>query len=280
MPSFDASRPDFAPYGLTCQRWTPQHMARCDRHNEVELNLLQRGSLTYLLGGRSAAIHAGRLTAFWAGAPHQITACEGDAPYYVITLPLAWFLQIGLPAPIIDRLLHGDMIAEPTADRQAADWQAMEDWERDLSRGGDAYRDLVLAEVAVRLRRLALHQPAPVKRTPRRGRQLTDAPTLAEAMARHIAQHSHELLTIRDVARAVDRHPHHAMTVFRATFGTTIQRFLTEHRLMHAQRMLATSDDRILDIALAAGFGSISRFNTVFAAACGCTPREWRQRHR
>ena len=29
-----------------------------------------------------------------------------------------------------------------------------------------------------------------------------------------------------------------------------------------------------------AGFGSLSRFNAVFRAACGCSPRRYRQRHR
>jgi len=61
MTIFDPSRPDFAPYGFTCERWTPQPMKRADRHNEIELNLLKQGSLTYLLGGNSVTISAGRL---------------------------------------------------------------------------------------------------------------------------------------------------------------------------------------------------------------------------
>jgi len=41
---------DLEPYGLTCEIWEPQPMHRADRHNELELNLLDSGSLTYLLG--------------------------------------------------------------------------------------------------------------------------------------------------------------------------------------------------------------------------------------
>ena len=74
MAKFDPRRPDFAPYGLTCERWTPAAMVRPDRHNEVEINLLAKGSLTYLLGGRKETVAAGRLTAFWAAIPHQVIA--------------------------------------------------------------------------------------------------------------------------------------------------------------------------------------------------------------
>lgn len=51
MPQFDQKRRDFAPYGFTCERWLPTLMPRSDRHNEIELNLLEQGALTYLLGG-------------------------------------------------------------------------------------------------------------------------------------------------------------------------------------------------------------------------------------
>lgn len=39
---------------------------------------------------------------------------------------------------------------------------------------------------------------------------------------------------------------------------------LTEHRLFHARRLLATSSLKILDIAQESGFGSLSRFNQAF----------------
>jgi hypothetical protein len=66
---FEATRPDLAPYGFTCEVWEPVPMPRADRHNELELNLVDRGSLTYLPGGRSATVRARRLSAFWAATP-------------------------------------------------------------------------------------------------------------------------------------------------------------------------------------------------------------------
>ena len=57
MTSFDHARPDFAPYGFTCERWTARQMRRPDRHNEIEVNLLGEGPLTYLLGGRKVVLY-------------------------------------------------------------------------------------------------------------------------------------------------------------------------------------------------------------------------------
>jgi len=70
MVQFDPNRPDFAPYGFTCVRWNPSPMRRPDHHNEIELNMLGSGWLTYLLGGRKVRIEAGHLSVFWAAIPH------------------------------------------------------------------------------------------------------------------------------------------------------------------------------------------------------------------
>ena len=97
MARFDPARLDFSPYGFSCVRWTPTAMARGDRHNEIELNLLEGGRLVYLMGGRKVVVPAGRLTVFWAGVSHQIVDFESLTEYFVLTIPLAWFLQWGLP---------------------------------------------------------------------------------------------------------------------------------------------------------------------------------------
>ena len=53
--------------------------------------------------------------------------------------------------------------------------------------------------------------------------------------------------------------------------------YLTEHRIFHAQRMLLTTSMSVLDVAEAAGFGSLSHFNRAFQKYCGRSPREFRK---
>ena len=101
----------------------------------------------------------------------------------------------------------------------------------------------------------------------------------AEEMAYFIARNYTEPLTAEAVARHVGLHPNYAMTLFQQTFGTTLLKYVTRHRLSHAQRLLVTTTDSVLTIAYGSGFGSLSRFNEAFRGAFGCTPREYRQAH-
>jgi AraC-like DNA-binding protein len=99
-------------------------------------------------------------------------------------------------------------------------------------------------------------------------------------LACYVARHYHEPLTAGKIAEANNLHPNYAMNLFRQAFGTTITTFITQHRITHAQRLLVTTSDSILEIALAAGFQSLSRFNEAFKKACGCSPRDYRKTHR
>jgi transcriptional regulator GlxA family with amidase domain len=53
-----------------------------------------------------------------------------------------------------------------------------------------------------------------------------------------------------------------------------------QYRVSSAQRLLATSDAQVLQIALDTGFGCASHFYKVFRAECGQTPRAYRARTR
>lgn len=72
MVSFDPNRPDFTPYGFSCVRWTPSPMKRPDHHDEIEVNVLTEGWVSYLLGGQKVRIEGGQMGVFWAAIPHQI----------------------------------------------------------------------------------------------------------------------------------------------------------------------------------------------------------------
>ncbi|MBI5769398.1 MAG: AraC family transcriptional regulator [Verrucomicrobia bacterium] len=63
------------------------------------------------------------------------------------------------------------------------------------------------------------------------------------------------------------------------TSGFTFVDHLAHHRILHAKRPLAATDQKIVDIAFAPGFNSISRFNEAIRRASGCSPRTYRQRH-
>jgi len=280
---FDPSRPDFSPYGFSCVRWTPTTMSRSDRHNEIEINLLEGGTLVYLMGGQKVVVPAGRLAAFWAGIPHQIIQFECLAEYFVLTIPLAWFLQWRLPDRLTQPILHGRMIVEPDKGLLESDLARFDAWSEDLHIGLEERCHATLLEVEARMRRLALTVASGLSGSSARRSPTVfgeELPGRAEAMACFIAQNYTQPLTAETIGQHVGLHPNYAMALFQRTFGTTLIKYITQHRLSHAQRLLVTTEDLILKIALSSGFGSLSRFNEAFRQACGCTPREYRKLHR
>lgn len=280
--SFDPNRPDFAPYGLTCVHWRPSPMRRPDHHNEVELNFLTSGSLTYLLGGSKTTITAGKLSVFWAAIPHQIIGFGTAASYHVATIPLQCFLQWRLPEHFVQPLMQGRLVSEPDDARAASDAQLLEHWEADLGSGRAELERPVLLEMQARLLRLALALPKNAARVTKRDRLRTLTATglnKVEQMACFIAQNYTEKLTVARIGESAGLHPNYAMNLFQKTFGTTLIAYLTQHRISHAQRLLATTGESVAEIAFESGFNSLSRFNDAFRRSCGCSPREYRRTH-
>lgn len=284
MVSFDASRPNFAPYGFTCERWTPVPMKRADRHNEIELNLLKHGALTYLLGGNTVTIPAGRLAVFWAAIPHQIISSKDKTEYFVATIPLAWFLQCQFPAHFVDAILHARVVLDPDPQTRGGDLEMFERWVHDLGEPHPSWRRAAFLEIEARLLRFALSVPVKAEAGPKRkaGPVLIETGGLnrVEQMALFIAQHYTEPLTAERISQAAGLHPNYAMGLFKKALGITLIDCVTQHRVSHAQRLLAVSDEKVIEVALSSGFASLSRFHDAFKKACGCSPREYRYKCR
>ena len=272
---FDPGRRDFAPYGFTCGVWKLQTMPRADRHNEIELNLPGEYGFTYLMGGRREQMKAGRLALFWAATPHQIVEFTGRCTYHVATVPLAWFLGWGLAEPLVQEVLAGGVVRAADSAQKQGDRRLFTQWERDFAEASPERLRIAALEVEARVRRLALGY-----RKPASARRLDGPVDKIESMAAWIARSYTGPVRLADIGRAVGLHPNYAAGLFHKAFGTTINAYVIAHRVAHAQRLLMTSEEKVLAVALASGFNTLSRFNEAFRRACGCTPREYRRRHR
>jgi AraC-like DNA-binding protein len=281
MHHFDSRRPDFAPYGFTCEVWEPRRMPRPDRHDEIEINFLDRGSLTYLFGGQHVTVEARQVTAFWAAVPHQIIGFDKLNFYYVVTVPFGWVLQWGLPEQMLAALTQGQVIADRRRARGQLDRQLFDQWHRDITSGSRMEREVIVLELRARLLRLSQFvqnkEAMPVS-TPRAdGKQQQTNLEKAESMACFVARHYKSRIQIKDIAECVGLHPDYAATLFRKTFGTTLNVLITRHRIAHAQRQLVSTDEQVVNIAHDSGFESLSRFNKAFKQLAGMTPRQYRK---
>ena len=68
--------------------------------------------------------------------------------------------------------------------------------------------------------------------------------------------------------------------MFRQALGQTPAAVLNAARIEHATRLLATTHDTVLDVAMASGFRSVSAFHRHFKLATGITPVVYRSRYK
>jgi AraC-like DNA-binding protein len=71
----------------------------------------------------------------------------------------------------------------------------------------------------------------------------------------------------------------HLSRVFQELVGMSFRDKRAELRLARARELLATSNSKVVDVALESGYKSLSLFNLMFARRYGTSPGKWRQKH-
>ncbi|MFB9993263.1 helix-turn-helix domain-containing protein [Deinococcus oregonensis] len=275
MPAFFAPEQEEV-FGLACWRGQPSAMAAFHRHREIEVNLVLRGSLTYLIGGRRLTVSAGQLALLWAAMPHRLIASNPHTDVFWLTIPLGDVLRWNLPQLLVQAILSGQAVHSEATD--ATDQGRFAGWADLLStQDADEPRRIVLLELEARLRRLALNWAGPAgSATPQAVTGIAAADHV-ERMAAFMAEQYQQPLKVAEIAAAAGLHPHYATTLFRAALGVGLSEYLTQSRIAHAQRLLLTTDLSVLDIMHEVGFRSTSRFHEAFVQACGVAPRVFRR---
>ena len=264
-------------------QWQGRNAARTpgkavgDTHQGMEINFVERGRATYLFGGRILSLPVGRLLLFWGATPHRIIYYSKDTLHHWLEIPLATFLQWRLAERMVARLMAGELVVEPSPARQQQDCAAFHGWHQDLESKSPRRQHIVALEVEARLRRLELSIPAIARPA---ATQAVAAHQRMERMATYVAAHYTEPIRLAQVAREAHLRPDYATTLFKKVSGLSVMDYVTQHRLSHAKRLLLTTDDKVLEVALQAGFGSSSRFYEAFTQWCGQTPRQYRKMSR
>lgn len=263
----------FESFGLKALlRRPPQPMGRIHHHQEVEFNYLFSGRVTYLYRGELRRLEPGRLTVFWGAMPHSLVSASADGEMAWLTVPLAWILGWGLPEEFMRNLLRGEWAVAPA---RRGERFPVRDWVAELADANEADRRRLLLELQACLLWLAQR-----RRPAARARGAAPGMRPVEDMARVMAERFQEDLSVAAIAAAAKLHPNYAMTLFRRACGVTIRDYLQQHRLARAQQLLLTTEDKVIDVALASGFGSASAFYSAFGRTLRETPEGYRQRMR
>lgn len=108
-------------------------------------------------------------------------------------------------------------------------------------------------------------------------RQATDA--TVELACRYIEAHSHEKLTLNDIARHSFVSSGHLCRVFRDQKRVTINQYITQHRLDRACALLRGSSLNMSAVGKSVGYPDSAYFSRLFSRHYGCPPLAFRQRH-
>lgn len=269
--SFNPGRCEYKPYGFTCERWTPEIMPKIDRHNEIELNFIVAGSLTYFFKDKLITIPSGKIALFWGLVPHRIMAYENNEPYFVCTIPLALFLKWNLPSKMVNQILSGQILIENRDLTLTYDSYLFGCWEDNLYTNPDHLASIL--EIQARLLRFAENY---VSISEYQESQSPIAHKL-ESMTLYIARNYTENITAQAIASAAGITPDYANVLFNKSFGLSLMQQVMIERINHAQRDLLFTDNPVSQIAMDCGFNSLSCFNAAFKKLNGCSPSEYKR---
>ena len=87
-------------------------------------------------------------------------------------------------------------------------------------------------------------------------------------------------LSFGDLVREMRCTPRHLSRIFQQVVGMSFRQKQAQVRLMRAQELLATTESKVVEVALESGFRSPCLFNMMFKRHFGVTPVQWRVQSR
>ncbi len=248
-------------------------------HDEVELAFFHRGEpIQYRVGGHQFEVHSEDTLLFWGAVPHQLVDISSDNLLYWLTIPPKLFLRWDLPPEIVRRVMDGQVLIERNPELRTLDLHHFPLWKKEsLSTEEHQIKTMALS-VEARLRRF-MDSQSPGQKS--RGQ---DSPFIIprdkntfKPMYDFITLNFRRKIYIEEIAAAADIHPNYAIKLFRQKCGINIVDYITMLRVYEAQRLLLTTDMKVIDIAMEAGFCCMSNFYKSFKKICNRNPKEYRK---
>jgi len=260
------------------QRHKPQIMDTSHWHGHIEINYLFNCSADYLINGKKISVPEGKMIIFWAAIPHQMIASTGDGEMVNIYIPLDAFLSWKYSDTFFSQILNGEVLVADAL--HESDQYLTRMWERDLERKELPLMLQVIDEIRNRIRRMSLESFSCFNLSPSAAQldstKLSTGLPHIQSILRFIADNYDQKITVKDIAAQTGLHPNYAMKLFARVLKISIKQYVNKLRLQHAQALLIDTNDPVLNIALKAGFGSISQFYDIFNREFNKTPQQYR----
>ena len=191
-------------------RWAYHH------HASVEVNFLTGCEIVYSFSGRRLRLPESRMAVFWGAIPHGVVDVIGEGRIVNVYVSLAQVLLWRLPKTFVETILGGSVMAVGAA--SSLDAAVFTRWAREYEIDSAGWRYLLLGEIEMRLRRMALEgydillegSLAPYVDVAGRA-----AMRYIDGILRFIADNFPRQISVPDVAKHVGLSPSYAMSLFR-----------------------------------------------------------------
>jgi AraC-like DNA-binding protein len=255
-----------------------------ERHPYCEVGITCAGAGTFFVEGEQAAFRPGDLLLIGTGVPHWGTIHR--FPYRVITIYFLPSVLIEL-GPGSD----GPRILQRFTARQSVRERLMRPPVSLQRRFRESFEEIA-AEFEgqafgreIRLRTLLVEQLVTLMRWEQRagrGANLQDLDVDWKPICKaldYLREHHAEPIYARDLARAAGLSESRLKAAFHHALGMSWVRYLQGFRIHRAAARLAAPGSNVTEAALAAGFDSLSHFNTVFRSFMGVAPKVYAKGH-
>lgn len=261
-------------FGFGCVMATVEEWRHFHRHDEIQFGFYENGPVGYQLGGQVHRVMPDECVLFWGAIPHQLQYSPPNNMQYWITIPLDLFISWDLPESFTHAVLNGKLLKSDHTKLREWDKQTFKVWKDDFGSNEKEYLSVVASGVCARIKRFSLQS----KEDHKSAKKITaENRTLFATIYDYIAKNFYHDISIEDIAAHAGVHPNYAMNAFKKSCGHSIGKLITMMRIYEAQRLLTTTDMKILDIAMESGFGSLSSFYSSFKKHCGKSPKEYRK---
>jgi AraC-like DNA-binding protein len=255
---------------------SPAGSNRRHHHAELELNLVTRGTGTYLLGNRQYQIRRGDLLWLFPAQEHVLFEQTPDFEMWVVVFRRRLIKRSAIDTSSL-ALLQRSFSGETCRRLRQHQLARFEDLLSGVAENTEEPGLLNATLAYTPLRAWKCFEQA--GEVPAR-----DIHPAVESTARLLLS-DESSYTLPQLARRAGLSPSRLSRLFKQQTGLSLAEFRNRQRM---QRFLerfemdngAGPQSTLLDSALAAGFGSYPQFHRVFRQVTGCSPAEYRRRNR
>ena len=260
--------------GLAWRYANPAGANRRHHHAELELNLVTRGTGTYLLGNRHYQIRRGDLLWLFPTQEHVLIEQTFDFEMWIVVFRRRLVKRSATDPPSLPlqrRSFSGD-----TCRRLR---------QKDFSRFEELFAQLAdtASEPGLLNAGLAYSLLHAWKCFDRAGEVPTRSVHPAVERTAHLLLREENSYSLPQLARKVGLSPSRLSRLFKRQTGLSIVEFRNRQRMQRFLERFERGRDSgrqstLLNAALDAGFGSYPQFHRVFRNVAGCSPAEYQRR--